>query len=108
MNDSGKFCARDAPRPADGHPIFGESDVLTRLQERIGLLISKQSRLHFCIGAIVVRAGFSPVQTVRVNSPGPDLFCRQFVVAREMSHSSVHMRMPNAHEIFATSMDKQR
>src|SRR6201982_3732627 len=100
MYDSGQICARDATRPTDGHPIFGESDVLTRLQKGIGLLISKQSRLHFCLSAIRVRKGFSPVQTVRVNSPGPNLFCRQFLVAREMSRSSVRMRMPYAHEIF--------
>src|SRR5215475_571902 len=100
MNYTGEIRARDPAELSNGHPVFGETDVLARLEIGVGLLISKEAALHFGIGAVVVRQRVAPVEAVGVDSPGPDFFRGQFVVAGKMSGAAVRMRIPETHEVF--------
>src|SRR6185312_4775528 len=90
------------------HPVFRKANDLTGLKERIGLLVAKQSSLYFEIAAVVVGESFPPVEAVGVNTPGPYLLRRHFVVGGKVHRTCIRVRVPDAHEIFATSMSEHR
>src|SRR6266850_549205 len=72
VNYASKIRAGNPIRLPDGHPVFSEGYVLSRLEECICLLISEKARLQLDIGAIVVGECVAPIKAIRVNTPGPD------------------------------------
>src|SRR5712671_3017451 len=104
MNNASEVRARNTAGLAHRHPILRERHGLSRLQKRIRLLISKETRLQLDISAIVVGKRLSPVESLRVNAPGPDLFRGQFRIVCKMRGPGVRMRIPNTHKILAASV----
>src|ERR1035438_8951343 len=73
LEHSGEVGAGDAADGAHRHPVFREVDALPRFQERVGLLVAHQPRLHLDVGAVIVGEGAPPVETVGIHAPRPDL-----------------------------------
>ena len=71
---SGPGDASDVPR---GEPIFGKVDGLLRLEQPVGFLVAKQSRLKLDVGAVIVRERLTPAERVPVEAPRPDFVGRQ-------------------------------
>src|SRR5206468_6967616 len=108
MYNTRQIRSRDSDRSTHRHPIFREIDLLTWLQESVGLLIAKESALNFRVCAVVVGKSFSPIQAVRIHAPRPDLFRRKLTIFREVRRSSIRMWMPDTHEIFTAGVNKNR
>ena len=108
MNHAGKIGSGDAAGITDGHPVFHKRDRLPRFQKRVRLLISEETRLQLDVGAIVIRERFSPVEPIRVHTPGPDFLRGNFGVFGKMRGARIGVGIPDAHKVFAASMDEQR
>src|SRR5712675_248623 len=104
MNNAGQVRARNAAGLARRHPILRERNASSRLQKRVRLLVSEETRLQLDISAIVVGKRLAPIESLCVNAPGPDLFRRQLRIICKMRGPRVRMRIPNTHKILAASV----
>src|SRR5712675_1786613 len=104
MNNAGQVRARNTAGLANRHPVLRERNCLSRLQKRVRLLISEETRLQLDISAIVVGKRLAPIESLCVNAPGPNLFRRQFRIVCKMRGPRVRMRIPDTHKILAASM----
>src|SRR5712675_2366978 len=104
MNHASEVRARNTAGLAHRHPVLRERDGLSRLQKRIRLLISEETRLQLDISAIVIGKRLAPIESLCVNAPGPYLFRVQFRIVCKMLDPRVRMRIPNTHIILAASV----
>ena len=77
-----------------------------RLQESVCLLIAEQASLDFHVGAVIVRQGCTPIQTVLVTAPRPYLLCGQVQGRRIMNNPSPGVRMIYRHIRFPAAVTK--
>ena len=92
-----RICSRNPTEFANRNPVFSEGSGFLRIQKSVSLLISEQASLDLHVRAVVVRQGGTPVQTIFVTAPGPNLLRRKIQRRRIMHDSRISMRMIHGH-----------
>src|SRR5205823_14639157 len=63
---------------------------------------------QFDVGTVVIRESFAPVEAIGVDAPGPYFLGGELGVLREMNGARFCAGIPDAHKVFAASVDEQR
>src|SRR6266699_1721387 len=107
MNYTCQVGSRDAACVADRHPVLCEGNSLSRLKERVRLLVAEETCLQLDVRAVIVRKSCAPIEAIRVHTPRPDFLRGHLKILSKMRRARVGVRIPHAHEIFPAPMSKQ-